>query len=380
MATADDGQRAQPKKMTSNVKSRPGSCPHAASSHPRAQEQTRPCFFQIHFALADALFTLRGMKRRGFLPSIILACCVVFAGCATSGGGKQRTMLPGAKRVLFLGDSITHSGQYVDAVDAYFFTRFPGRRIEFLNLGLPSETVSGLSEPGHADGKFPRPDLHERLERVLAKTRPDVVIACYGMNDGIYLPFADERFARFTNGLMRLRERVAVAGAKLIHVTPPIFDEAKGKGPGYGETLDRYADWMVAQRAANWNVVDVHGPMHRYLAQRRQTDTNFALAGDGVHPGETGHWIIAQQILRHLGARDVSHAESATAMVRVHLHGEQILKLVQQRQRILKDAWLTATGHERPGMNKGLPLTEAEQRAHDLEEQVRKLATDPASK
>src|SRR2546425_2764856 len=45
-----------------------------------------------------------------------------------------------------------------------------GRQIEFLNLGLPSETVSGLSEEGHAGGQFPRPDLLERLARVLARS------------------------------------------------------------------------------------------------------------------------------------------------------------------------------------------------------------------
>ena len=36
--------------------------------------------------------------------------------------------------------------------------------------------------------KIPRPDLHERLERVLTQTKPDLVFARYGMNDGIYLP------------------------------------------------------------------------------------------------------------------------------------------------------------------------------------------------
>jgi len=39
---------------------------------------------------------------------------------------------------------------------------FTGAGFEILNLGLPSETVSGLSEPNHAGGAFPRPDLHER--------------------------------------------------------------------------------------------------------------------------------------------------------------------------------------------------------------------------
>ena len=74
-------------------------------------------------------------------------------------------------------------------IETWFVTRYPERQIEFINAGLPTETVSGLSEEGHAGGSFPRPDLHERLERVLPATRPDVVIACYGMNDGIYLPY-----------------------------------------------------------------------------------------------------------------------------------------------------------------------------------------------
>ena len=98
-----------------------------------------------------------------------------------------------AKRVVFLGDSITYSGAYGETIEAYFVTRFPDRAVEFINVGLPSETVSGLSEDGHAGGQFPRPDLHERLDRVLAQLKPDLIIACYGMNDGTYLPFDESR-------------------------------------------------------------------------------------------------------------------------------------------------------------------------------------------
>ncbi len=111
------------------------------------------------------------------------------------GDGERRAALTAkVKRVIFLGDSITYSGGYVGLLEAYFVTRYPGRTIEFINVGLPSETVSGLSEEGHAGGQFPRPDLHERLGRVLEQIRPDLVFACYGMNDGIYLPFNEERF------------------------------------------------------------------------------------------------------------------------------------------------------------------------------------------
>jgi len=283
-------------------------------------------------------------------------------------------MFLGPKRVLILGDSITHSGQYVDSIEAYFVTRFQNRQIEFLNLGLPSETVSGLSEDGHAGGKFPRPDLHERLGRLLEKVKPDTVIACYGMNDGIYLPFAPNRFAAFSNGLVRLRERIAAAGATIIHVTPPVFDEMKGQGPGYGNTLDRYSEWMMSQRAKGWDVVDLHEPMKRVLVERRQADPKFFLAGDGVHAGELGHWIMAKQILLHLGAKDLGSVGSAAEMVAPHPNGAAILKLLQQKQRVLRDAWLTETGHQRPGMAKGLPLAEAQAKASEFDTQIRALA------
>lgn len=283
-------------------------------------------------------------------------------------------LLPGAKKILFLGDSITHAGQYMEYVEAYFVTRLPGRTLEFLNLGLPSETVSGLSEKGHAGGAFPRPDLQERLARVLEKTHPDTIFACYGMNDGIYLPFAEERFAAFSNGLVRLHQSAVAAGARIIHVTPPVFDEWKGQGPGYAQTLDRYSDWMLTRRASGWEVADVHGPMKQFLGERRRVDPAFFLAGDGVHVGDTGHWIMAKAILLHLGASDLAGAATPQQMLSAHPQGEALLKLVQEKQRLLRDAWLTETRHERPGMSRGLPLAEAATRAAVLEKQMRALA------
>jgi lysophospholipase L1-like esterase len=302
----------------------------------------------------------------------MLNCAIHLCLAADPVRAEEGAMLAGASRVVFLGDSITHAGRFLELIDAYYTTRFPSR-FEFLNLGLPSETVSGLSEPGHADGQFARPDLHERLARVLDWTMPDVVIACYGMNDGIYLPYSDERFQKFREGLLWLRERVSAAGAKLICVTPPTFDEVKGGHPGYAETLQRYADWMLEQRTAGWNVADLHGPMTRFLAQRRTQNPDFFLAGDGVHPNETGHWIMARQILLHLGAKDLDGVENVKSMLAVHPNGEALLRRVEQRQRILRDAWLTHTGHQRPGMSKGLPVPEAEAKAAEIGAQICQL-------
>jgi lysophospholipase L1-like esterase len=297
-----------------------------------------------------------------------------------------------ARRIVFLGDSITYGGEYVESIETYFRTRFLESRVQFINLGLPSETVSGLTEPGHAGGAFPRPDLHERLERVLERAKPDLIVACYGMNDGIYHPLGEERFQKFQEGIRRLRERAAAAGAKVVHVTPPTFDPLPLKGrtlpaglpeyrspyEGYNKVLDRYAEWLLAQRAQGWEVVDVHGPMNHFLAERRRSDPNFILARDGVHANAQGHWLIAREILRYLGASDeIVSSDSPGALVNSCPRGSEVLKLVQQRQRLLKEAWLTHVGHLRPGMNKGKPWLEAERDAEELDSKIRALTDVP---
>ncbi len=295
------------------------------------------------------------------------------AHMATAQSDESAPLFDGLKRVVVLGDSITYSGAYVEFIEAYFVTRYPDREVEFINVGLPSETVSGLSEDGHAGGQFPRPDLHERLDRVLTQLKPDMVIACYGMNDGIYLPFGEERFAKYREGIEWLRDECMKAGAKVLLVTPPTFDEVKGGHPGYGNTLDRYSEWLLDKREDGWDVVDLHGPMNRYLAEQRQLDPDFYLAGDGVHCGEVGHWIFAKQILSHLGANDVAEMDGPQAMLAENVNGDALLKLIQQRQRMMKDTWLTTTGHRRPGMNKGLPFKEAQVKAAELDQQIRAL-------
>ena len=281
--------------------------------------------------------------------------------------------LQNVHRIVILGDSITYAGEYVDFIDTYLAARFPEQPIEVLNLGVPSETVSGLSEDGHAGGQFPRPVLEERLDRALAKTKPDLIIACYGMNDGIYLPLSEERFQKFKDGTISLHEKATAAGAKIIHVTPPIFDEVKGGHPGYGNVLDTYSEWLISQRSTGWDVADLHGPMNRFLAEERARDANYFLAGDGIHPNETGHWIMAKSILSELGAKDVANFDDSKAMLASLTEGGQLLKLVHQRQRATRDSWLTDIGHKRPGLSKGLPLTNAIAKAAELSAQIHQL-------
>ena len=81
--------------------------------------------------------------------------------------------------MIFFGDSITQAGGYVDLVAATLLTAQPDLRVEVLNHGISSETISGTSEPDHAPR---RPDAHDRFDRDVAAWDPDVVVACFGMN------------------------------------------------------------------------------------------------------------------------------------------------------------------------------------------------------
>lgn len=276
------------------------------------------------------------------------------------------------KRIVFLGNSITWAGMYVNDVEAYLRVVYPGREFEFINVGLSSETLSGLSEPGHAGGAFPRPDLHERLGRVLEQTKPDLVFACYGMNDGIYMPFDTDRFQKFKDGINWLHDTIVKTGARLIHLTPPDYDEVRGKSIGYSNVLDRYTDWLLSgKRLSKWEVIDIHYPMKKYLKAHRRVDSKFGLDGfslalDGVHPGETGHWIMAKQILLHLGFKEVTKSPGIVASIQQISNPVQFVTLVTKRQNMMRDAWLTATKHQRPGLPVGLPLNEAQTNADEL--------------
>ncbi|MFT3748606.1 MAG: SGNH/GDSL hydrolase family protein [Agriterribacter sp.] len=280
------------------------------------------------------------------------------------------------KRILFIGNSITYAGKFVTDIETYFTINYPDKHYGFINVGLPSETVSGLSEEGHADGRFPRPDLHERLARVLAATKPDIVFASYGMNDGIYQPLDEQRFQKFRDGITWLHNAVIKSGAKIVHLTPPVFDEKNGGQPGYAEVLDKYSEWLLSQRyTAKWEVADIHFPMKKYLLDHRAKDVSFALAKDGVHPGDEGHWLMAKQVLLYLNEDKVTDIASFNDVISTHPNGEKILQLVAEKQSIMKDAWLTATKHTRPEMKVGLPLKEAKNKAKQIDDQVRNLVS-----
>lgn len=228
------------------------------------------------------------------------------------------------KKIVCLGDSITQDGRYIRIIQDYFDRYAPQRGLQFINCGLSSETASGLSEPDHP---FPRPCIHTRLSDVLDTEKPDIVLFCYGMNDGIYYPFSEERFALYRNGIERLVDELANRHIPAIAMTTMPFDyksspeieeivlpEGAEKYSymqpyiDYDSVLAKYSTYIMELEGKGSVIgcIDLHTPARRYIDQQRQIDPAYSFS-DSVHPRDEGHFLMAQIIVKQLFNITLTH-------------------------------------------------------------------------
>jgi lysophospholipase L1-like esterase len=291
---------------------------------------------------------------------IRLALAVVVALLATASLPAQDVDALAGKRVVFLGDSNTQAGGYVGFTTYYLEKLYPDKTFDMLNLGLASETLSGLSEDGHAGGAFPRPCLFERLGRVLEKARPDVVFACYGMNDGIYLPLDKDRTAAFQTGVTKLVEQCRAAGVKQVYlVTPPIYDFTPKAGEfNYDAVLTEYARWEASLMTPGVRVIDLHAAMRKARDARPEPFSKYK-----VHFGDDGHLLTARTILAALGVKAPDEPLATTK-------ADPLYRLVEQKRALRAAAWMRHVGYTREKTVRPEPLGTAEADAAQLQEKI----------
>lgn len=268
-------------------------------------------------------------------------------------------------KLLFLGDSITDDGRYLTFLNAWLRWFVPDTQTELYNLGVSSETVSGLSEAAHP---FPRPCLHSRLQRALDTIQPDWVFLCYGMNDAIYAPYDAVRAQAFQSGYLRACERIRKSGAQCVVLTPPVFDaksyaQAGGTLLGaqadtfsylaayedYDNVLARYSAWLIdifaspdasATLPPVHTVIDLHSATAKALQQRRAQNAD-CLHGDGIHPGLAGHWAMAKPVLETLFYADCARLEAFLAQ-----DDFGCFQLLYERDSLLHHHWKERVGHD----------------------------------
>jgi lysophospholipase L1-like esterase len=264
------------------------------------------------------------------------------------------------KKTVFLGDSITQAGQYVVFATYYLEKLHPKKSFDIYGLGLSSETLSGLSEQGHAGGRFPRPCLFERFGRLLERLKPEVVIACYGINDGIYQPLNPERFTAFKGGIDKLITQGKAGGVKeFILVTPPIFDfTPKANEFNYDTVMAAYAAYETTLMIPHVQVIDLHSAMRKARDARTEV-----FSKDRIHPGDEGHLFMAKTILAGFGVQ-VPDETLAT------IKADPLFKLVQDKRNLRSDSWKKHIGYTREKKVEPQPLGDAEELAAKLQEKI----------
>ena len=322
--------------------------------------------------------------RSPLLPVLSFSLVAILLGLLTSPGFAAAGNLLAGRRTLVLGDSITQDGRYVTLLEYYLHRLAPDSKADLISIGLGSETVSGLSEPGHP---FPRPNVLDRLGQALKLVKPQVVLACYGMNDGIYHPPSPERLAAYNTGLEKLREQVSAAGASLVLITPPVFDPgpiaqriapADAKTFGYQATYGRYDDVLAEFAASALRfrqegsvVIDLHSAMAAELAARRTADPKFTFSPDGIHPGEQGHLLIARLLARGIG---LTPPEGDLPEELGRIKADPLFPLVRDRRALRSEAWLAFVGYTRGPVIKSASITAAETVAARLQTEIEALA------
>jgi len=285
-------------------------------------------------------------------------------------------------KIVFLGDSITANGAYIDYAETWFLLNSRQRLPRFIDLGLSSETVSGLSEPHHP---FPRPWVHDRLDRVLEATHPEVVVACYGINCGIYQPFSEERFAKYQEGIKTLIDKVNAIGGRVVLFTPPPFagkytkvrEPADGTDFGfktpykdYDDVMARYAAWLLTLDGNDGvRVADIRKAMLPHIAH--------SYARDPVHPKPFGHEVMGEAFLRHWGAKTgVTIPSDGTSPHQDDALWQAVQKLVRERRLAYDKALLDHIGHKRPGAKPKYSLAGGIERAQEIDARIAGLLAD----
>lgn len=307
------------------------------------------------------------------LSVLLIAMCLCTSALAQKNGPLS------AQKVLWLGDSITQAGDYVSIAEYYLNKQYTASHFDFVSIGLASETVSCLSEKDHP---FPRPCLTERLQRALSLVHPQVVIACYGMNDGIYHPQSPERLAAFQKGIQDLIAAVRAKNARLILLTPPPFDpvavstaldehapDFSYKAPyvKYDDVLADYAAWEKTLSAADVTVVDLHAPIDAYLAKQRAADPKFSFTKDGIHPDFAGHLLMARTLLKDL---KVNVPQTPLNDEAARIQSDPIFVLVKDYREKRSQGWLDYVGYTRDKTVKTQSAQAAEEKIHQIQLQV----------
>jgi lysophospholipase L1-like esterase len=264
---------------------------------------------------------------------------------ASTGRSDDAFYLKEGDRVVFYGDSITDQRLYTTFTETFVVTRFPNLKVDFVHSGWGGDRVTGGGGG----------NIAKRLDRDVFAYKPTVMTVMLGMNDGRYRAFDDQIFVTYETGLRSIVEKVqsTLPGIRLTLIQPSPYDDVTRdpKFPGgYNAVLVRYGEEVAAIAKANQQTVaDLNSPLVAMLEKAKATDAQLAtkIIPDRVHPGPSGHLIMAEQILKSW------NAPSLVSGVEIDMAARRVVHAVNTE---VSDLKVTDDSVEWTQLDKALPM------------------------
>jgi lysophospholipase L1-like esterase len=206
------------------------------------------------------------------------------------------TPLVQGDRLVICGDSITEQKQYSRFMADYLLLCHPELDLDVRQLGW-----SGEQAPGFLG----------RIQSDCLRFKPTVATLCYGMNDHGYRAYEDQIGENYRKSMTSIVELFKTNGVRVLvgsaGITGKIPSWVGVKGTTVeqqNENLGRLRD--IARQIAEEKGLgfsDTFATMERASVAGKSTYGGACqIAGnDGVHPGGTGHLVMAYSYLKGLG-------------------------------------------------------------------------------
>ncbi len=209
-------------------------------------------------------------------------------------------------RVCFVGNSITNNAQFYNFVNLYYATRYPERRIVFINCGISGDVTQGVIN---------------RMKGDILVNNPTWSVLMIGMNDvnrDLYAKSRqneagiaqkkEEALALYLKNLEIIIQELTKDGRRLIIQKPSIYDQTSKLAAenlfGVNDALKQCADFtQVLADKYNLPVVDYWTILTEVNRTIHKKDSTATIVGkDRVHPGAPGHLVMAYEFLKSTGA------------------------------------------------------------------------------
>lgn len=198
------------------------------------------------------------------------------------------------ERIVFVGDSITMQGGYVELIAKALSGRPQTHPISVTRYGL-----NGGRVPDMTLGKTPWGQI-KPFSQILEEDKPTIIVLFIGINDVMHTPGTSPE--AFEQGLTEMVELAQKSEAAVILATAAVngesFDpkhESQVKLEGYCELTRKVA------KKSDSKLCDLRRAFVETLEQQHASKRgNGYLTYDGVHMTEIGNQLIASQMARAL--------------------------------------------------------------------------------